>query len=606
MTIEYLCILLRVTRARPMDALVEQPLDEPTILPGRWPARRIDLAVLAVYVLGALWVTVHGWIHPNARVLGLRRGDVLFNEWMLSNASHAVTHLENPFFTTLQNAPNGVNLMTNIGLQLPGVVLTPLTLIAGPTIAYLVLITVNLFATAYAWYFVLSRRVVTSRVAAFVGGLFCAFAPALVSNSNGHPHITAQWLVPFIVWEVLALAAPDRSRWPGVVLGVLITAQILVSEEVLLMTAVGIAAALATYVAFRPKAALAIARPFLSGLGVAAIIAAALCAYPLWMQFFGPLHRTGHPGGPNAYALKVGSIVAYAQQSVAGSVASVRGLTPNGSEQALFFGWPLVALAATIVVWLRREMIVRALAVAGLVGALLSIGTTWSWGTRRPSFPAPYALLQHLPIFDDVVVARFALITTAALGVLLAVAIDRLLAREPGASASGLPLRLIAGGALVAALLPLAPMPLPIAHRPPVPTFITSGDWKAYVPAGHTLVPLPLSNYGAIQWGAAAEVGFAVPQGYFLGPTSPTDLSARWFVMPRPTAALITAVAAGQAPATGTDAQRAQAAADVAYWKADALALPKIGFSPHVLAVVTDLYGTPRSVDDVWLWQIRH
>lgn len=66
------------------------------------------------------------------------------------------------------------------------------------------------------------------------------------------------------------------------------------------------------------------------------------------------------------------------------------------------------------------------------------------------------------------------------------------------------------------------------------------------------------------------------------------------------------AVAAGEAPATVTDAQRAQAAADVACWKADALVLPKTGFSSDVLAAVTNLYGTLRGVDDVWLWQIRH
>jgi hypothetical protein len=595
-----------VTQAPPTDTVVEQPLDARTLPSGRWLRWRFDFAALAVYVLGAVWVTGHGWIHPDARVLGLRRGDVHFNEWMLANAAHAVTHWENPFFSSLQNAPNGVNLMTNIGLQLLGLIVTPVTLIAGATISYLLLITVNLFATAYAWYFVLSRRLVSSRVAAFIGGLFCAFAPALISNSNGHPHITAQWLVPFIVWEVFALASRGRTLRHGVILGLLITAQVLISEEVLLMTAVGIAAALATYVAFRRKPAIAAIRPFLSGLGIAAVVAAALCAYPLWMQFFGPLHRTGHPGGPNAYALKVGSIVAYAQQSIAGSTASVHGLTPNGSEQALFYGWPVVVLAVTIVVWLRHEMIVRALAVAGVIGALLSIGTTFSWGAHRLPIPAPYALLQHVPIFDDVVVARFALITTAALGVLLAVATDHFLAREPSASGSGLPLRLIGGGALLAALLPLAPMPLPVVHRPAVPEFITSGDWKQYVPAGHTLVPLPLDNYRSIQWGAAAGAGFAVPQGYFLGPTSPTDLSARWFVVPRPTAALITAVAAGQAPATVTDAQRRQAVADVAFWKAGALVLPKAGNSPEVLAIVTNLYGPPISVDDVWLWQIAH
>ncbi|HEY7173534.1 MAG TPA: hypothetical protein VH442_01345, partial [Micromonosporaceae bacterium] len=396
----------------------------------RWAAWRADLVALAVYVVGALWVTEHGWIHPHARLLGSRPGDVAFNEWMLANVAHSVTHLSNPFFTTLQNAPVGVNLMTNVGVQLPGVLLTPVTLLAGPTIAYLVLITANLFGTAYAWYYVLSHRVVSSRHAAFVGGLFCAFAPALVSHSNGHPHITAQWLIPFIVWQVLSLAEGRRTVLRGITLGLLLTAQVLISEEVLLMTAVGMAIGLATYAAFRPQAALRVLRPFLAGLAIAAVVAAALCAYPLWMQFFGPLHRDGHPGGPNAYALKLGAVVAYAQQSISGSAATVRGVTPNTTEQALFYGWPLVVMAGAIVVWLRREMMVRALAVTGVLAALLSTGTTMSWGPRRFSVAAPFALLKDIPIFTDVVVARFALITTAALGVLLAIAVDRFIARD--------------------------------------------------------------------------------------------------------------------------------------------------------------------------------
>ena len=125
---------------------------------------------------------------------------------MLAYAAHAATHLQNPFFTTLQNAPDRVNLMTNVGMQLPGIVLTPVTLLLGAPFAYLLFITLNLAGTGYAWYHVLSRHVVSSRAAAFLGGLICAFAPALVSHSNGHPHITAQWLVPFIVWRVVRLS----------------------------------------------------------------------------------------------------------------------------------------------------------------------------------------------------------------------------------------------------------------------------------------------------------------------------------------------------------------------------------------------------------------
>ena len=42
-------------------------------------------------------------------------------------------------------------------------------------------------------------------------GLLAGFAPGMLSQSNGHPHITAQWLVPFIVLQVVRLADPARS-----------------------------------------------------------------------------------------------------------------------------------------------------------------------------------------------------------------------------------------------------------------------------------------------------------------------------------------------------------------------------------------------------------
>ncbi|MEE3920641.1 hypothetical protein V2I01_27580 [Micromonospora sp. BRA006-A] len=194
---------------------------------------RPDLLVAAIYLAGAFWVTARGWVNPDGRLLGSRPNDQGFNEWMLAYAAHAVSNLENPFFTSLQNAPDGVNLMTNVGMQLPGLVLSPVTLLFGAPFAYLLFITLNLAGTAYAWYHVLSRNLVSSRAAAFAGGLFCAFAPALVSHSNGHPHITAQWLVPFILWQVIRLARDGRPVRNGLVLGALVVAQFFVSLEIL-------------------------------------------------------------------------------------------------------------------------------------------------------------------------------------------------------------------------------------------------------------------------------------------------------------------------------------------------------------------------------------
>ncbi|WP_255292636.1 hypothetical protein [Micromonospora sp. WMMA1996] len=465
---------------RPATGEVAEPGPEPAVEGGRarrW--RSADALVALIYLAGAFWVTARGWRDFDGRLLGSRPNDQGFNEWMLAYAAHAVTHLENPFFTTLQNAPAGVNLMTNVGMQLPGLVLTPVTLLFGASFSYLLFITLNLVGTGYAWYHVLSRHVVDSRAAAFVGGLFCAFAPALISHSNGHPHITAQWLVPFIVWRVVALSRGGRVVRDGLVLGALVVAQFFVSLEILFLTALGCLMLALAYLVFRPRDAVRRLRPLLSGLAITAVLVSAAAAYPLWMQFAGPQHRVGHPGTPDIYALKLGSFVEFATKSVAGGPTSAVGWAPNTTEQASFYGWSLVVLAAGALWWLRRETTVRVLGAVGLVSALFSIGTTWTVGTRRTDIPAPFALVQSLPVFDSVVVSRFALITTVALGVLLAVAGDRLAARrtEP---AGRLAARLGAV-AVAAALLPILPMPLDAKGRTPVPDFVTAGAWRDHV-----------------------------------------------------------------------------------------------------------------------------
>lgn len=589
----------------PVDA-ARRPAGSPAA-PARRRRPRPDLLAASVYLAGALWVTARGWLDPGGRLLGSRPDDQGFNEWMLAYAAHAVSHLENPFFTTLQNAPAGVNLMTNVGMQLPGLVLSPFTLLFGAPFSYLLFITLNLAGTGYAWYHVLSRHLVSSRAAAFVGGLFCAFAPALVSHSNGHPHITAQWLVPFILWRVVRLARDARPVRDGLVLGGLVVAQFFVSLEILLLTALGCLLMLLGYLVFRPRAALGRAPALLGGLAITGVLVGAAAAYPLWMQFAGPQHRVGHPGDPDVYALTVGSFVRYATESVAGGRASALPWGPNTTEQSSFYGWSVVVLALAACWWLRREIVVRVLGVVTAVSAVLSVGTTWTWGSRRTDVPAPFALLSDLPIFDSVVVARFALITTAALGVLFAVTGDRLgRMRVTDAGEARLVPRLAAVAAL-AALLPILPTPLEVRGRVPVPDFVTSGAWQDHVAPGRTLVPVPVRGMTSLYWSSAAVAGFAVPQGYFLGPVSATDATGRWGVEPQPTAKLLTAVSRGERDTAVGPADIAQARSDVRYWKADAVALPDRGprGRDNLKIVLDALYGPGQRVDDVWLWDVR-
>jgi hypothetical protein len=146
------------------------------------------------------------------------------------------------------NAPNGVNLMANTGLLGLTVPLVPVTLLLGPAVAFTVMLTGGLTATAWAWYHVLSRHIVGYWPAALVGGLFAGFAPGMISHVNGHPDLVGQFLIPFIIWRAISL----RTARDGVVLGLLVTWQAFLNEELLLQTGLAVAVFVAVYAVFRP------------------------------------------------------------------------------------------------------------------------------------------------------------------------------------------------------------------------------------------------------------------------------------------------------------------------------------------------------------------
>jgi hypothetical protein len=118
-------------------------------------------------------------------------------------------------------------------------------------------------------------------------------------------------------------------------------------------------------------------------------------------------------------------------------------------------------------------------------------------------------------------------------------------------------------------------------------------------------LPVPVDGLRSIRWGSAGGAGFAVPQGYFLGPTSATDKTGRWGVEPRPTAAVLTAVANGKRPPEVTTAEEAQAVADARFWRADAFVLDPLQARAPLLEAMRGLYGPGQLVDGVWVWDVR-
>ncbi|MEV0398009.1 DUF2079 domain-containing protein [Polymorphospora rubra] len=576
--------------------------------------------IFAAVAIGlAAFVTSGLWTDLGQRSLKASTSDQTFFEWLLAYGPYALTHGQDPLFADLLNVPYGVNLGMNTSITVIAIVFAPVTWLFGPTAAYVTVLTANLAGSAFAWYWVLSRHLVRSPLAAAVGGLLAGFAPGLVSHANGHLNWTAGWLVPVIVWQVLRLRQPGRWLRNGIVLGVLVAAGFSIAAEGLFFTAIACGIFLGTWALSRAVRAEARAAlpDLLRGLAVTAVTALVLLAYPLWLHFAGPqrFHGTGYDA--IIHAEDLAGYAAYPIRSLAGVLGLDTELAANPTEENSFLGAGLLILAVVcfVTLWRRadpgRRATLRALAVTAGVFTVLSLGPKLKIMGTVTGIPLPYALLDDVPLFDAALPSRLALAVAPVFAVLLALTVDRLRDAPPSRAATG---AWVAGFA--AALLPLTPMPLLTIDRDPVPTFVTSGAWRDHVSPGGVLVPVPLTldiTPDAQRWQAYAlahrQGEFKLPSGYFLGPGGP-DGRGRIGPVPRFTDGLLLEVArSGEVPPIG-DTERAGVRADLDYWDAEVVVLADHVFGTAwpvrqeaLLELMTELLGPPERVEDVWLWK---
>ncbi|MET8834239.1 hypothetical protein ABZV78_10015 [Micromonospora sp. NPDC004540] len=591
---------------------------DPPRRPRRRPARADVLAIGAYAVLGIL-VCLNYWGDVQHRVSSHLPTDHSWFEWLFAHGAYSVRHLENPLFTARQNAPDGVNMMANtslLGVTLP---LAPLTLLLGPQVMYALYLGAALSATAATSYWVLSRHLVRSRGAAFVGGAFLGFAPGIVHHANGQPNFVSNFLLPLIVARVLRLGEPGRWRRNGIALGLLVAYQIFINEEMLLLTALACLVVVVAWIAQRPRAARERAGTFLAATGVGGALALLLTAYPIWFQFNGPQSYRGLQGGVfHNWGEDLMAFVTFARDTVAGdeAVEKTIGLT----EQNTWFGWPLVLVAlVALVLLVRRSLPARIVAVLVVVFTVAAIGPKVRFDGVETTVDGPWAYVpDDLPLVEMMMPTRLSLVVAAAVGVLLALAWDALSGRgrppvpaqRTGPTAPGSRRRwprLVGYAAIVAALLPLLPRPLPAQQIDPPPHFITAGGWRPYVPDGRTLVPVPIPSnvHGlpTLRWSALTRQAFPIPGGYFIGPN---EVGEGVFGAPnRPTSTLIYSTMDANKVPPLTDENRRQALDDLRFWKASVVVLGADPREAVLRDLMTALLGPPQRVDDVWLWDVR-
>ncbi len=483
--------------------------------------------ILACYLLAAVAVTWRLWADPASHTVAGNPNDADFFAWFMRYDATAVAHGRLPaLVTAAMNAPQGINVMWNTSMLLPGVLLAPVTLLAGPQTSLTVLATVGFAGSAASLFFVLRRWEVSIGSAALAGAVY-GFSPALLQAAIGHYNLQFAVLPPLIIDLTLRLCV--RSRAPvrdGVLLGLLATAQLFTGEELLLLTGIAAVLLVATAALGRPRAVPGRWRPAAAGFGVAGAVMLLLAGYALWVQFFGPLAQRGSAFTPDFFKNDVTGFVTPSKYLVfhtAASAAAAASYQGGAPEYLAYLGWPLIAVLAVAAVACWRQPAVRAAAVTLAVLTLLSLGGhPLVGGTVQAGITLPWHWLESVPVIGTALPNRLSIVGDGVAAALLAFALDRAWAWS--ARARRAPARwagAVAAAVAVAACLPLLPLPLPAATPMPVPAGWSAAFTALRLPlnARVLVVPVPTATITApLRWQADTGEPGSLIGGYFIGP----------------------------------------------------------------------------------------
>ncbi|HEY5396882.1 MAG TPA: hypothetical protein VIL16_15955 [Trebonia sp.] len=484
------------------------------------------------YLVAAVAVTMWLWRDPASRLVAANPYDSDQFAWFFRYDAAAVAHLHLPALSTAgMNAPQGVNLMWNTPMLLPGVLLAPLTLLAGPQASITVLLTAGFAGSALAM-FAVARRWGASGQAAAAAGLVYGFSPALIQSAQGHYDLQFAMLPPLVIDAVLRLATgrcgPGRraAARGGAWLGFLAAAQIFIAEELLFDSAVAVVIALTVLAAGgRPGHRVAgRAGDIVAGAAAAVGACALIAGYPLWEQFLGPIRQRGSPFPADYYK---NDLAGFVRPSAAlllhtrGSAAFAAAFQGGPPEYLAYLGWTMLITLAAVTALFWRLPPVRTAAVTFALLEVLSLGgTLLAGGHEHPWVTLPWYWLQTLPIAGSVVPDRFSILADGAAAALLAFGIDAARARWPGQRWPNA--RRVIAVVVVVAIAPLVPRPLPAGSDPPVPAGWTATFSALRLPAdAHVLVlPIPVSTFTEpLRWEADTGVPSSMYGGYFMGPT---------------------------------------------------------------------------------------
>ena len=449
----------------------------------RWSTT--SLSAFALYCLVAfLYFGLRLLIEPGSQYLGYGTDPEIFI-WSFAWWPHAILNGQNPFFTQAIWAPSGVNLTWTTSVPGLALLFSPLTLAVGAIGSYNVAAT--LLPAFAAWTaFLLCRQLTRSFGPSLVGGFLFGFSSYMLSQEEGHLHLTSVFLVPLVALVLVRyLEGELDARGLVVRLAPLLAFEVLLSTEVAFTLALALLLGLALGLAAVPARRRRIVS-LVPALAVASALAAAALAPFLYYAVTG--YQSTSLNSPKAYDADVLNYFVPTKLSAASFRwgASIAAHFPgNDSEQGAWLGFPALLIVA-LYAWRRgRTPTGRFLLAALALAVFLSLGNELIVDGHRRAW-LPWSLIVDDPFFDNVLTVRLVMYASLIVAVVVAL--------WTASRARGL-LRWVLPALAMIAVLP-NPAAGVWATTFTVPSFFTSSSYRRCLGPGETVLPFPISAPG--------------------------------------------------------------------------------------------------------------
>lgn len=360
--------------------------------------------------------------HPRRGVPG--GADGILYTWYFEWVEKSVVHLHNPFVSHAMNAPYGLNLMWNTAVLLLALLCIPITATLGPIVAVGLMMVLAPIASASTCYWVLKRMTGRWWTSAFISLLY-GFSP-FFAGQQGHLHLSVAVFPPLVLlfgYELLIEQRRGAVR-TGLLLGISVGLQMLISEETVVLTLVVLVASVVVLAVFDPRRAFrrARVRHLVFGTVVAGVIAVVICGVPLAYQFFGPYAPSGiipnHLSVDIAALVRPGQLQYFADHA---DIAANNRYTTNVVENTGYLGWPIVILVVGLSIYymIRRDRFGYWWLLTAAASVIVSLGSPVTFNGSVLG-RGPWAGLRKLPLLDSVVAPRFSVITILLVAFILA------------------------------------------------------------------------------------------------------------------------------------------------------------------------------------------